>query len=200
MSVISIAASLYTIRKVSHMWDLENDLKTMKNPFLHNKIIIMCALCVFLQQYVMLHDMVASHSVVRVSVCRGNKGMSKVLLHIPADKRFAQVANLLTHCSVHLRYWTGHVNRACAWWCHFYPSQWDGNALRCRSFAGNLRCKREHADRWGCLLWLRCFEAMVPHIFFFLSANLMPDNVHRISGLMEQNKRKWLELKKQNYL
>lgn len=27
-----------------------------------------------LQQYVMLHDMVAAHSIVRVSVCRGNQG------------------------------------------------------------------------------------------------------------------------------
>nr|XP_054590406.1 polyamine-transporting ATPase 13A3 isoform X3 [Nothobranchius furzeri] len=40
MSVVSIATSLYNIRK----------------------------------QYVMLHDMVAAHSVVRVSVCRGDKG------------------------------------------------------------------------------------------------------------------------------
>ncbi|MEQ2258220.1 hypothetical protein XENORESO_011758 [Xenotaenia resolanae] len=45
MSVISIATSLYTIRK----------------------------------QYVMLHDMVASHSVVRVSVCRGNKDIEQAM-------------------------------------------------------------------------------------------------------------------------
>lgn len=32
------------------------------------------------QQYVMLHDMVAAHSVVRVSVCRGNKGMFSSLI------------------------------------------------------------------------------------------------------------------------
>ncbi|PWA17582.1 hypothetical protein CCH79_00011217, partial [Gambusia affinis] len=49
MSVISIATSLYTIRK----------------------------------QYVMLHEMVASHSVVRVSVCRGDKGMFDLLSHCP---------------------------------------------------------------------------------------------------------------------
>ncbi|XP_037837958.1 probable cation-transporting ATPase 13A3 isoform X2 [Kryptolebias marmoratus] len=45
MSIISIATSLYTIRK----------------------------------QYVMLHDMVAAHSVVRVSVCRGNKDIEQAL-------------------------------------------------------------------------------------------------------------------------
>uniref|UniRef100_A0A3P9NLQ9 Polyamine-transporting ATPase 13A3 n=1 Tax=Poecilia reticulata TaxID=8081 RepID=A0A3P9NLQ9_POERE len=45
MSVISIATSLYTIRK----------------------------------QYVMLHDMVASHSVVRVSVCRGDKDTEQTM-------------------------------------------------------------------------------------------------------------------------
>ncbi|XP_043989033.1 polyamine-transporting ATPase 13A3-like isoform X4 [Gambusia affinis] len=45
MSVISIATSLYTIRK----------------------------------QYVMLHDMVASHSVVRVSVCRGDKDTEQAM-------------------------------------------------------------------------------------------------------------------------
>ncbi|XP_061588580.1 polyamine-transporting ATPase 13A3-like isoform X2 [Cololabis saira] len=45
MSVISIATSLYTIKK----------------------------------QYVMLHDMVATHSVVRVSVCRGNKDIDQAM-------------------------------------------------------------------------------------------------------------------------
>ncbi|KAJ8357324.1 hypothetical protein SKAU_G00201180 [Synaphobranchus kaupii] len=45
MSVISIASSLYTIRK----------------------------------QYVMLHDMVASHSIVRVSVCRANNEIEEAL-------------------------------------------------------------------------------------------------------------------------
>ncbi|XP_054889381.1 polyamine-transporting ATPase 13A3-like isoform X4 [Poeciliopsis prolifica] len=45
MSVISIATSLYTIRK----------------------------------QYVMLHDMVASHSVMRVSVCRGDKDTEQAM-------------------------------------------------------------------------------------------------------------------------
>lgn len=33
----------------------------------------------FFQQFVMLHDMVATHSVVRVSVCRGNKGRSQLI-------------------------------------------------------------------------------------------------------------------------
>lgn len=32
----------------------------------------------FLQQFVMLRDMVAAHSVLRVSVCRGNKGMFRI--------------------------------------------------------------------------------------------------------------------------
>uniref|UniRef100_A0A3P9BAR9 Polyamine-transporting ATPase 13A3 n=1 Tax=Maylandia zebra TaxID=106582 RepID=A0A3P9BAR9_9CICH len=45
MSIISIATSLYTIKK----------------------------------QYVMLHDMVAAHSVVRVSVCRGNKDIEQAM-------------------------------------------------------------------------------------------------------------------------
>ncbi|XP_053723574.1 polyamine-transporting ATPase 13A3 isoform X1 [Synchiropus splendidus] len=45
MSVISIATSLYTIKK----------------------------------QYVMLHDMVSAHSIVRVSVCRANKDIEEVL-------------------------------------------------------------------------------------------------------------------------
>uniref|UniRef100_A0A3Q0S6Q6 Polyamine-transporting ATPase 13A3 n=1 Tax=Amphilophus citrinellus TaxID=61819 RepID=A0A3Q0S6Q6_AMPCI len=45
MSVISIATSLYTIRK----------------------------------QYVMLHDMVAAHSIVRVSVCRANNDIEEIL-------------------------------------------------------------------------------------------------------------------------
>ncbi|KAM9383997.1 polyamine-transporting ATPase 13A3 [Pholidichthys leucotaenia] len=45
MSVISIATSLYTIKK----------------------------------QYVMLHDMVAAHSIVRVSVCRANKDIEEIL-------------------------------------------------------------------------------------------------------------------------
>ncbi|KAL2098002.1 hypothetical protein ACEWY4_007209 [Coilia grayii] len=45
MSVISIAISLYTIKK----------------------------------QYVMLHDMVAAHSIVRVSVCRGNKEVEEAM-------------------------------------------------------------------------------------------------------------------------
>ncbi|XP_020494920.2 polyamine-transporting ATPase 13A3 [Labrus bergylta] len=45
MSVISIATSLYTIKK----------------------------------QYVMLHDMVATHSIVRVSVCRANKDIEEIM-------------------------------------------------------------------------------------------------------------------------
>lgn len=34
----------------------------------------------FPQQYVMLHDMVAAHSIVRVSVCRANNGLSYFLI------------------------------------------------------------------------------------------------------------------------
>lgn len=32
------------------------------------------------QQYIMLHDMVAAHSIVRVSVCRANNGLSMFIL------------------------------------------------------------------------------------------------------------------------
>lgn len=35
----------------------------------------------FFQQFVMLHDMVATHNVVRVSVCSGDKGRSQLITH-----------------------------------------------------------------------------------------------------------------------
>lgn len=35
-----------------------------------------------LQQYVMLHDMVAAHSIVRVSVCRANNGLLSIYLSV----------------------------------------------------------------------------------------------------------------------
>lgn len=38
-------------------------------------IVIVNIFSVFFQQYVMLHDMVATHSIVRVSVCRANDGL-----------------------------------------------------------------------------------------------------------------------------
>lgn len=45
----------------------------------------------FFQQYVMLHDMVAAHSVVRVSVCSGNKGRSQLITHSSTNNRLLAV-------------------------------------------------------------------------------------------------------------
>ncbi|CAG5864327.1 unnamed protein product [Menidia menidia] len=61
MSVISIATSLYTIKK--------EFLGIKKFP----------SLFLYLQQYIMLHDMVAAHSIVRVSVCRANNVIEEIL-------------------------------------------------------------------------------------------------------------------------
>ncbi|XP_015251745.1 PREDICTED: probable cation-transporting ATPase 13A3 [Cyprinodon variegatus] len=74
MSVISIATSLYTIKK----------------------------------QYVMLHDMVAAHSIVRVSVCRANNGFStakgqlvrSILYPKPTDFKLYRDAYLFLLCLV----------------------------------------------------------------------------------------------------
>ncbi|XP_049888726.1 polyamine-transporting ATPase 13A3-like isoform X1 [Epinephelus moara] len=66
MSVISIATSLYTIKK----------------------------------QYVMLHDMVAAHSVVRVSVCRGNKDIEQAMSTdlVPGDVIIIPANGMIMPC------------------------------------------------------------------------------------------------------
>lgn len=78
MSAISIATSLYTIKKVRYKDDIFS-IKVKKNQQpIYRLCVIVCffdTMSFLFQQYVMLHDMVAAHSVVRVSVCRGNKGM-----------------------------------------------------------------------------------------------------------------------------
>lgn len=78
MSIISIATSLYTIKKVGHAWDgsaLGHPFSTQLCSGAFQELFFFS-----FQQYVMLHDMVAAHSVVRVSVCRGNKGMFSSLI------------------------------------------------------------------------------------------------------------------------
>ncbi|KAM6919321.1 polyamine-transporting ATPase 13A3-like [Xenentodon cancila] len=66
MSVISIATSLYTIKK----------------------------------QYMMLHDMVATHSVVRVSVCRGNKDIDQAMSTdlVPGDVIIIPTNGMIMPC------------------------------------------------------------------------------------------------------
>uniref|UniRef100_UPI0037E71000 polyamine-transporting ATPase 13A3-like n=1 Tax=Semicossyphus pulcher TaxID=241346 RepID=UPI0037E71000 len=81
MSAISIATSLYTIKK----------------------------------QYVMLHDMVAAHSVVRVSVCRGNKvdaeqAMSTEL--VPGDVIIIPANGMIMPCDAALIHGTCIVNES----------------------------------------------------------------------------------------
>ncbi|XP_049454947.1 polyamine-transporting ATPase 13A3-like isoform X2 [Epinephelus fuscoguttatus] len=75
MSVISIATSLYTIKK----------------------------------QYVMLHDMVAAHSVVRVSVCRGNKDIEQAMSTdlVPGDVIIIPANGMIMPCDAVL------INGAC---------------------------------------------------------------------------------------
>lgn len=86
MSVISIVTSLYTIRQVryeqgAHLYPgFTVPVRAEKFPFVffqHSDTVSFLSL----QQYVMLHDMVATHSVLRVSVCRGNKGTCSSNLH-----------------------------------------------------------------------------------------------------------------------
>lgn len=90
MSVISIATSLYTVKKVGrqaskHVHRTTVDLLSCSQRFMCDSFAYLSGY----QQYVMLHDMVASHSIVRVSVCRGSKGTSQsghghyYLLHHP---------------------------------------------------------------------------------------------------------------------
>lgn len=77
MSVISIATSLYTIKKVR---DTDGAVTDVSGAFCVD------TLSLLFQQYVMLHDMVAAHSVLRVSVCRGNKGTFPVICILSTDK------------------------------------------------------------------------------------------------------------------
>nr|XP_020442430.1 probable cation-transporting ATPase 13A3 isoform X2 [Monopterus albus] len=80
MSVISIAASLYTIKK----------------------------------QYVKLHDMVATHSVVRVSVCRGNKNIEEALSTelVPGDVIIIPANGMIMSCDAVLLSGTCIVNES----------------------------------------------------------------------------------------
>ncbi|MEQ2279041.1 hypothetical protein AMECASPLE_005382 [Ameca splendens] len=80
MSVISIATSLYTIRK----------------------------------QYVMLHDMVASHSVVRVSVCRGTKDIEQAMSTdlVPGDVISIPANGMVMPCDAVLLQGTCVVNES----------------------------------------------------------------------------------------
>ncbi|KAM4551196.1 polyamine-transporting ATPase 13A3-like isoform 1-T1 [Odontesthes bonariensis] len=80
MSVISIATSLYTIRK----------------------------------QYVMLHDMVAAHSVVRVSVCRENKDIEQAMSTelVPGDVIIIPTNGMIMPCDAVLFHGTCVVNES----------------------------------------------------------------------------------------
>ncbi|KAM9720213.1 polyamine-transporting ATPase 13A3-like [Menidia menidia] len=80
MSVISIATSLYTIKK----------------------------------QYVMLHDMVAAHSVVRVSVCRGNKDIEQAMSTelVPGDVIIIPTNGMIMPCDAVLFHGTCVVNES----------------------------------------------------------------------------------------
>lgn len=80
MSVISIATSLYTVRK----------------------------------QYVMLHDMVAAHSVVRVSVCRENKEVEQAMSTelVPGDVILIPANGMMMPCDAALVQGTCIVNES----------------------------------------------------------------------------------------
>ncbi|KAF7669773.1 hypothetical protein LDENG_00124350 [Lucifuga dentata] len=80
MSVISIATSLYTIKK----------------------------------QYVMLHDMVAVHSVVHVSVCRGNKDIEQAMSTelVPGDVIVIPANGMIMPCDAVLVHGTCIVNES----------------------------------------------------------------------------------------
>ncbi|KAM8727787.1 polyamine-transporting ATPase 13A3-like isoform 3-T4 [Acanthopagrus schlegelii] len=80
MSVISIATSLYTIKK----------------------------------QYVMLHDMVAAHSVLRVSVCRGNKDIEQAMSTelVPGDVIIIPANGMIMPCDAVLTHGTCIVNES----------------------------------------------------------------------------------------
>uniref|UniRef100_A0A673ATL3 Polyamine-transporting ATPase 13A3 n=1 Tax=Sphaeramia orbicularis TaxID=375764 RepID=A0A673ATL3_9TELE len=80
MSVISIATSLYTIKR----------------------------------QYVMLHDMVAAHSVVRVSVCRGDKDIEQAMSTelVPGDVIIIPANGMIMPCDAALIHGTCIVNES----------------------------------------------------------------------------------------
>ncbi|XP_077955237.1 polyamine-transporting ATPase 13A3 isoform X4 [Gasterosteus aculeatus] len=80
MSVISIATSLYTIKK----------------------------------QYVMLHDMVAAHSVVRVSVCRESKDIEEAMSTdlVPGDVIIIPANGMIMPCDAVLTHGTCIVNES----------------------------------------------------------------------------------------
>ncbi|XP_041659728.1 probable cation-transporting ATPase 13A3 [Cheilinus undulatus] len=80
MSAISIATSLYTVKK----------------------------------QYVMLHDMVAAHSVVRVSVCRGNKDVEQAMSTelVPGDVIIIPANGMIMPCDAVLIHGTCIVNES----------------------------------------------------------------------------------------
>ncbi|CAJ1071911.1 probable cation-transporting ATPase 13A3 isoform X1 [Xyrichtys novacula] len=80
MSAISIATSLYTIKK----------------------------------QYVMLHDMVAAHSVVRVSVCRGNKDIEQAMSTelVPGDVIVIPANGMIMPCDAVLIHGSCIVNES----------------------------------------------------------------------------------------
>ncbi|XP_019114526.2 probable cation-transporting ATPase 13A3 isoform X2 [Larimichthys crocea] len=80
MSAISIATSLYTVKK----------------------------------QYVMLHDMVAAHSVVRVSVCRGNKDIEHAMSTelVPGDVIVIPANGMIMPCDAALIHGTCIVNES----------------------------------------------------------------------------------------
>ncbi|XP_056277594.1 polyamine-transporting ATPase 13A3-like isoform X3 [Pseudoliparis swirei] len=80
MSVISIATSLYTIKK----------------------------------QYVMLHDMVSAHSVIRVSVCRGSKDIEQAMSTdlVPGDVIIIPANGMVMPCDAVLVHGTCIVNES----------------------------------------------------------------------------------------
>lgn len=119
-------------------------------------LFFLLTLCPFRQQYVMLHDMVAAHSVVRVSVCSGNKGRSQLITHRSTNNLlldltgwFGSDFEVLWPRDLAPRRLPGHVHGARPRRRHRGAGQRDDHALRRRARSRNLHREREHADRWG---------------------------------------------------
>lgn len=101
----------------------------------------------FLQQYVMLHDMVAAHSIVRVSVCRANNGRLNRFMSLWCIAQFTFLLFTCSSAPLPDRYWRDPVHWSGTRWCDRYPQQWDHHAVwRC---AGQWHLHRQwkHAHR-----------------------------------------------------
>ncbi|XP_028284295.1 probable cation-transporting ATPase 13A3 isoform X2 [Parambassis ranga] len=96
------------------LWSVEDYYYYASAIVLMSAISIATSLYTIKKQYVMLHDMVAAHSVVRVSVCRGNKDIEQAMSTelVPGDVIIIPPNGLIMPCDAVLFHGTCIVNES----------------------------------------------------------------------------------------